>query len=740
MECQKRARVSNNCPKRYCLMKSCSIIILNWNGKDLLAESLPSVLDAVENYSGSCEIIVVDNGSDDGSVDFVKSKFPSMRVLSLDRNYGFGEGNNVGVEHASGEMVILLNNDMTVEKNFLAPLAAGFEQGDTFAVGCQIFFQDKTKRREETGKTFAYWDNGIIRYLHQDVTELDYERKYVPIFWASGGAAAYDRKKFLEIGGFNSIYSPAYVEDVDVSYRAWKRGWKNLLAAESIVYHKHRASSEKRFSETGIEILTKRNHLLFIWSNISCKKMLIEHFLSQGYRLIKSALEDKIELKAFLKAIPKYFKVRKFAKLKSRQYLFKDEDLLKNNRWKSDYLQTQSKLSVLFVCPYIPCEGVHATGTRMYHIAKEMSNRYDVSVLTFIDKPEEEKHADKLKQFCKNVITILRRQSLNESDYFHIKPNMVTKEFCQQDMKEILRSEVLSGKYDVVQFEFLQMAYVGRMVERMGCPALWVDHEVQHAALWRQFKHHSLFKWQKIELFFRWMVMLSFELSLAKRFSRTIFVTEEDKLEITKYLPRLPASVVPLGVDLRYYSAVDSVGEDDNTLVFTGYFLHSPNVDAMEYFVKNIFPKIKKQIPFVKLYIVGSSPTPEIKSMNNNRDIFVTGWVPDLRKYLHKAAVYVAPIRLGVGFRGKLLEAFAMSKPVVATPLAARGMPAEHGKSIMIADTDELFAEHVVSLLKDKSRRMRIGAEARKIIENTYSWENIAQLNEKNIRDAIEIK
>jgi O-antigen biosynthesis protein len=718
-----------------------SVIILNWNGQNLLEECLPSVVEALKIYQDDSEIIVVDNGSSDGSVEFVKTKFINVSVLALDKNYGFGEGNNAGVEKARGDIIILLNNDMLVDKNFIKPLIDGFEE-DTFAIGCQIYFQDKDKKREETGKTFAYWDQGTIRYLHQDVTELDYSRKYIPVFWGSGGAVAYDRKKILELGGFRKIYSPAYAEDTDISYRAWKRGWKVYFAPESIVFHKHRASSTKRFSKNDIEILTRRNHLFFIWSNVSSKRMLTEHMLGCLFRLIKTVFtkERKVEWFSFMQALPKLLIARQLSRGERKYEKYSDESLIKNFFWKKSFLTQRTKLSILIVSPYVPCLDVHATGTRIYNIAKQLSTKHDVTILTFIDKQEEIQHVEKLKTFCKNVIHLLRTQSLTEPDYFHIIPNMVTKEFCQQKMKQLLLSEVLSGKYDVAQFEFLQMAYVGRMFTRMGCPALWVDHEVQHAALWRQYRHQCFFSWQKIELFFRWMVMLSFELSVAKRFIRTIFVTEEDKFEVNQYLPRLLASVIPLGVDLKYYSATDSDGEVENTLVFTGYFLHSPNADAMEYFVKSIFPKIKKQIPFVKLYIVGSSPTPEIKSLNNNIDIFVTGWVPDLRKYLQKAAVYIAPIRLGVGFRGKLLEAFAASKPVVATSLAARGMPVERGKSIMIADTDELFAEHVVSLLKNKSLRISIGAEARKIVENTFSWEKITHINEKIIRDAVETK
>ncbi len=720
-----------------------SIIILNWNGKELLAENLPSVIAASENYQNEVEILVVDNGSADGSVDFVKSNYPQLNVMLLNKNYGFGEGNNFGVKQAKGDVVILLNNDMSVDSKFIGPLVKPFEEDQTvFAVGSQIYFQDKTKRREETGKTFAYWDNGIIRYLHQDVTELDYERKYIPIFWASGGAAAYDRKKFLELGGFNSIYSPAYVEDVDVSYRAKTRGWKNLFSSESIVYHKHRASSEKRFSETDIEILTKRNHLLFIWSNIFSKKMLIEHLFGCLYRLFKNIFDSKrrVEWSPFIQALPLFRHARRLNKQNHLNDKISDNDLLKNNSWKIDFLKEKQKLSILFVCPYIPCLNVHATGTRMYHIIKELSKRNDVSILTYLEEPEEKQRIGELKTFCKNVTTVLRRQSLDEPDYFHIIPNMVVKEFCQQEMKEALTREALSGKYDIIQFEYLQMAYLAKLVKNLGIPMIMVDHEIQHAALWREFKIQKLISWKKAELLFRWMVMLSFELSVAKRFRHIITVTDKDNKELKKYLPNLKTSIIPLGVDLDFYSPANSIEEENNSLIFTGYFLHSPNVDAVQYFVDFIFPRVRKEVPNTKFYIVGALPTSEVKALANKDGVIVTGWVPELRHYLQKATVYVASIRLGVGFRGKLIEAFAMGKAVVATSIAASGMPVEDRKSIMIADSPDLFAEQVIFLLKNKTVRKQMGAEARKIVEKYYSWEQIAQKNEKAILNVIQNK
>src|SRR5207237_10888838 len=166
------------------------------------------------------------NGSADGSVQFIRENFPQVRILPLDRNYGFGGGNNIGANEVRTDIIVFLNNDMVVDRGFLRPLLAGFSDPSVFAVTCQFFFADSTRRREETGKTRARFENGFFYLWHDEIRAEDDNVEMVPVFWAGGGSCAIHRKKFLAIGGFDSLYHPFYVEDTDLSYQAWKRGWK----------------------------------------------------------------------------------------------------------------------------------------------------------------------------------------------------------------------------------------------------------------------------------------------------------------------------------------------------------------------------------------------------------------------------------------------------------------------------------------------------------------------------------
>ena len=281
-----------------------TIVIVNWDGKHLLAESLPAVLNAVECDGGKHDILVVDNGSTDGSVEFIRQNFPSVRILCLDRNYGFAEGNNRGVADVQTGIIVLLNNDMIVDRGFLRPLTDAFSDDSVFAVTSQIFFHDQTRRREETGKTRARFERGFFYLWHGDIQPADQSAGTVPVVWAGGGSCAIDRNKFLAIGGFDSLYHPFYVEDTDLSYQAWKRGWKCLLAPASRVIHKHRSTSKPRFGEDFVENTIRKNQYLFVWKNVTDVSMLLQHLVNLPRIHVRSMLNHTaaFEVRAYLRA------------------------------------------------------------------------------------------------------------------------------------------------------------------------------------------------------------------------------------------------------------------------------------------------------------------------------------------------------------------------------------------------------------------------------------------------------
>src|SRR5262245_19816699 len=163
-----------------------SVVIPNWNGKDLLAKYLPPLIEALAGNPEN-EIVVGDNGSTDGSADFVRAAFPEVKLLPLPINLGFGGGSNAGFREARTDIVVLLNSDMRVAPDFLPPLIEPFRDPAVFAVSCQIFFSDPQKVREETGLTQGWWRDGGLRVRHRIDPAID---DLFPCFYGGGGSCA----------------------------------------------------------------------------------------------------------------------------------------------------------------------------------------------------------------------------------------------------------------------------------------------------------------------------------------------------------------------------------------------------------------------------------------------------------------------------------------------------------------------------------------------------------------------
>src|SRR5262245_15425972 len=271
--------------------RSATVVIPNWNGRDLLAKYLPPLQTALAGNDAN-EILVVDNGSTDGSVALLRDHFPDVKALALERNLGFGGGANAGIQAAANDIVVLLNSDMSVEPDFLAPLLAGFVDDKVFAVSCQIFFADPNRAREETGLTQGWWEDGSLRVRHRvdnGISDL------YPCFYGGGGFCAFDRNKFLELGGFDPLLAPFYLEDTDLGYMAWKRGWKVLYQPKSIVYHEYRGTIGKRFTEEQIQAVLKKNFIVFCWKNIHGWGRLVSHlFFTYAGALLSMVFGDEL--------------------------------------------------------------------------------------------------------------------------------------------------------------------------------------------------------------------------------------------------------------------------------------------------------------------------------------------------------------------------------------------------------------------------------------------------------------
>jgi O-antigen biosynthesis protein len=716
-----------------------SIIILNWNGRDLLAEGVPSILEAVLVDGRPHEVIVVDNGSEDDSVAFLREKYPQVRVVELPENVGFAAGNNLGVEAAQHDVVVLLNNDMVVDAGFLRPLLDGFGPG-TFAVSSQIFHQDPAARREETGLTSAGFRRGMVDFEHRQPPGREPARRWYPAFWAGGGSSAFHRRRFVELGGFSEVYSPAYVEDSDLSYRAWKSGWEVLFAPESIVYHKHRASSSKRFSPAQLQALIHRNQFFFVWKNLRGFRYLFLHCLllpwncyrlarDHGVAVWKSVWDAAVRLPAL--EIEKLCTTCRGARSDREIFsMFEKPGLFFAQRRRATHPGGTGPPRLLWMTAYLPHVGRHAGAGRMFHLLSRMARNYRITLLTFLEYDEEREFLPEVEALCERVVA-MRRTPPPRWQLFAYEP---FDEFRTPEMTAALALAREEADFDLVQLEYTQMGcYADRA---FGIPTLVTKHEVDFAACGRRAsREKSLFA--KARWFYNYLQVLDRETRLLKDIDTVVCMTDSDAAELRKFHTGTPVEVINTGVDLDYFSPPTEPATEPR-LVFVGAYQHSPNVEAMVYFCSEILPRIRLQIPGTTMTIAGSGPPPAILSLTEIPGVEVTGFVPDIRPHMARAAVYIVPLRLGVGIRGKILEAWGMAMPVVATSVACAGLRYEHGKNLLVADSPQLFASSVVTLLKDAQLRGRLGSAGRKAAEAYYGWEAAAGRLDALYRSLIE--
>ena len=254
-------------------MAGVSYIIPNYNGKQLLADYLPSVIR--EAQVTNSEIIVVDDGSTDDSVVFIRTNYPQVRLFELKNNQGFAAACNYGVAQSNSELVCILNSDVEILAGFLQPLLPHFVDKDTFVVSSmQVAGGGKVCPCGLPAVEFKF---GIFWYKYQILSGPPV--KAVDILFAQGSASVYDKNKFLALGGFDTLYRPFYWEDMDLCYRAWKGGWKSIYEPASVHKHYGQATISRKHFPLSIMIFHWKNRFLFTWRNISSPLFLASHAL-----------------------------------------------------------------------------------------------------------------------------------------------------------------------------------------------------------------------------------------------------------------------------------------------------------------------------------------------------------------------------------------------------------------------------------------------------------------------------
>ena len=716
-----------------------SVVIPNWNGRDLIEKNLPSILAAFGS-NPKHELIVVDNASTDGSVEFLHEAFPEVTVLALDKNLGFGGGSNAGIRAARNDVVFLLNSDMRLAPDSIDPLLEGFRDPGVFAVTSQIYFSDPDKRREETGLTQGQWREGQLHVDHRIDPQVD---QLFPTFYAGGGSSAFDRRKFLELGGFDPIMEPFYYEDTDVSYGAWKRGWVILYEPRSIVYHDHRGTIGKHFSEAYIQSVLQKNQLLYVWKNIHEWRRLAGHFgwlyIGMWTRTVFGPGLTRPTPRGFLRAAKQLLPALRARRRAQRLSRINDTEAFRRplagyfwDRFQPPRNE-DSKLNVLFVSPYPIEPPVHGGAVFMKQTIQYLARLSRLHLLCLLDEADELPENERFGKICASAEFAVRWED-RKSGVGSLIPHG-PRGFYRNDFLWNLHRAILQHRVDVVQLEYTQMAPYHAEFERIGM--FLFEHDVAFQSVGRSLKGlRDPLIWTRH--FHEYLRLLRFEKRIVKEFDAVQVCTAANR----RYLASFVGNGTPIldglraGVDVAAYDYVDE-GREPDTILFLGNLRHIPNQEALDFFLSKVFPIVRDERPNAKLAVVGAQAPPGFEHRLVQPGVEFVGRVDDVREALNAYAVFVCPILSGSGVRVKLLEAFAAGIPVVSTRIGAEGLAEPGADFLEIADQPAPFAQHVSTLLSDPERGRAMAQRARREVEQQWDMAILTKRLEQHYRDIL---
>jgi sugar transferase (PEP-CTERM/EpsH1 system associated) len=373
--------------------------------------------------------------------------------------------------------------------------------------------------------------------------------------------------------------------------------------------------------------------------------------------------------------------------------------------------------------PYPPNKG---DKVRSYHLLKHLSARHRVFLGTFIDDPEDEAYVETVRAFCADmrVVRLNPRLARLRSLVGLISGEALTLPYYRDAglrdwVAQTCRTQVIDA---AVVFSSAMAQYVK---PKSKLPTL-VDFVDADSAKWTQYAQAR--PWPLSWLYRReGKQLLAFERAVAAQAARSFFVTENETDLFRGLAPECAGRVEAMsnGVDTEYFAPSDAhvspLRSNEQAIVFTGAMDYWPNIDAVNWFVAEVMPKLRQAWPNLRFWIVGRSPAASVQALAGE-DVVVTGTVPDVRPYLMHAAVVVAPLRVARGIQNKILEAMAMARPVVASTACAEAVDAEKDIELLAAESADEFAVAVGAVLREPSRGASIGAAARRRVLDRYSW------------------
>lgn len=398
-------------------------------------------------------------------------------------------------------------------------------------------------------------------------------------------------------------------------------------------------------------------------------------------------------------------------------------------------------LRILLLTPQLPYPPQQGTSLRNFHILRGLAQQHEVHLLSFREESHKRKApangddpASVLGQLCASLTTIPAPQRTRGQRLWRLLTNSdpdMAHRLASEDFANALHDILSRTAFDVVQIEGIELAAVVPQIRRAqpGAVIVFDDHNAEAELQRRTFATdarapsrwigatYSFIQWRRLRRYERWVITTCDGVSV---------VSEADRRHLQALDPSVEPVVIPNCIDVASYANLRSKNEAAfrHDILFVGKMDYRPNVDAVLWFGKEIWPLLRQERPDVTWAVVGKQPHRRLHSLKESAGVTVTGEVPDVKPYLAHAQVYVMPFRIGSGTRLKLIEALASGVATVSTRVGAEGYPLEHGKQILLRDEPGPFAEAVLCLLRDREKRQRL-QEAGRQFAKAYDWRRV---------------